>query len=58
MEEDGLAQPLPDERYRHIFPTIGHALLHILTAHAAVHVGQVSVWRRAFGLPPLSDAFV
>jgi hypothetical protein len=50
-----LARPLPDERHRHIFPTLGSAVLHILTIHAAVHIGQLSAWRRAMGLPPLND---
>jgi hypothetical protein len=49
----GLTVPLPDERYREIFPTLGHAVLHILTVHTAIHVGQVTVWRRAIGLGPL-----
>jgi len=55
--EDGLAAPLPDPRFRDLFPTLGHAILHILGAHAAVHVGQVSAWRRAFGLEPLKETF-
>jgi len=56
--EDGLAAPLPDERLHHLFPTLGHAVLHILTAHTAVHVGQISVWRRAVGMGPLEEIFV
>jgi hypothetical protein len=54
---DGLSVPLPDVRHRHVFPTLGHAVLHVLTSHAAVHVGQISVWRRVAGLGPLSEAF-
>jgi hypothetical protein len=57
LGEDGLAAPLPDERCREMFPTIGHAALHILTSHAAVHVGQVTVWRRAVGFGPLTKSF-
>lgn len=56
--EAGLAAPLPDERYRHIFPTLGHAVVHILGGHAAVHVGQLSVWRRAAGYAPLVEPFL
>jgi hypothetical protein len=52
---EGLSAPLPDVRYRHVFPTLGHAVLHVLTSHAAFHVGQVSVWRRVVGLGPLKD---
>ena len=57
LGEQGMSIPLPDERFRATFPTVGHAVTHILTGHAAVHVGQVSVWRRAAGYPPLSEAF-
>lgn len=56
--ESGLSQPLPDVRYRELFPTLGHAVLHVLTAHAAVHVGQITVWRRAVGLGPLGEPFI
>jgi hypothetical protein len=51
----GLARPLPDERHRATFPTVGHAVLHILTVHAALHVGQLTVWRRAVGLGSLGE---
>jgi hypothetical protein len=57
LGEQGMSAPLPDERYRMMFPTIGHAVLHILTVHSAIHVGQVTVWRRAVGLGPLSENF-
>jgi hypothetical protein len=57
LGEQGLSAPLPDEQYRPIFPTIGHAVLHILTVHAAIHVGQVTVWRRAMSLGSLSETF-
>lgn len=50
MNETDLAQPLPDVRYRNIFPSIGHAVLHILTIHTSYHVGQISAWRRAMNL--------
>jgi hypothetical protein len=56
--EAGLAEPLPDERSREMFPTVGHAVLHILVAHAAQHVGQLVVWRRVMGLGPCRDVFV
>ncbi len=57
MDEQELREPLPDEDIRSLFPTLGHAVVHILGAHAAVHVGQVSVWRRAIGLAPLAEPF-
>jgi uncharacterized damage-inducible protein DinB len=45
-----LAQPAP-ERMRNRFPTVGHLLLGLMTAHEATHLGQLSAWRRALGLP-------
>jgi hypothetical protein len=57
LGDAGMEVPLPDERYRDIFPRVGHAVAHILTSHAAVHVGQVSVWRRVAGYPPLTETF-
>jgi hypothetical protein len=58
FDRERLSVPWPDERFLPFFPTIGHAVTHILGAHAAVHVGQVTVWRRAMGLQPLSDPFI
>ena len=49
--EEVLAAPLPDVRYRDLFPTTGHAALHILAGHTSFHAGQIMVWRRAAGLP-------
>ncbi|MCX5659031.1 MAG: DinB family protein [Planctomycetota bacterium] len=45
-----LAQPAP-ERMRSRFPTIGHLVLGMITSHETVHLGQLSAWRRASGLP-------
>lgn len=50
MTDAELDGPLPDERYRETFPTLGHAVLHILTVHTAIHLGQLSAWRRAMRL--------
>lgn len=47
MTPAALAAPLPDARHRERLPTVGHAALHILCAHTAHHVGQLSVWRRS-----------
>ncbi|MCY2954267.1 MAG: DinB family protein [Planctomycetota bacterium] len=55
MSESDLARPLPDVRYRDRLPSIGHAVLHILTTHTAMHVGQVVVWRRAMGLKAVNE---
>ena len=39
--------PLPDVRYRDRFPSLGHAVVHILLAHTSFHAGQLSVWRQS-----------
>ena len=52
-----LDEPFPDESYREVFPTIRHALTQVLVGHTANHIGQVSVWRRAMGLPRMGRAF-
>jgi hypothetical protein len=36
------------------FPTVGDLVLHLLTTHEAVHLGQLSAWRRAKDLPQVS----
>jgi hypothetical protein len=55
MGGDDLRQPLPDVRYRDRLPTVGHAALHILVSHTALHVGQITVWRRVMGLPAVPE---
>jgi hypothetical protein len=54
LGEGGMAQPLPDERFREMFPTLGHAVMHVLVAHTAAHIGQVVVGRRVMGYSPLT----
>jgi hypothetical protein len=53
--EARLSEPLPDARYRDRLPTVGHAVLHILASHTALHLGQIVVWRRAMALPPVLE---
>lgn len=31
--------------------TVGDLALHLLTTHEAIHLGQLSAWRRALGMP-------
>lgn len=57
LDDSSLNEPFPDESYRVVFPTVRHALTQVLVGHTANHVGQVSVWRRAMGLPPMGRAF-
>jgi hypothetical protein len=51
LSPEALSTPLPDVRYRSIFPTVGHAAIHVLSGHTSFHLGQLSLWRRAAGLP-------
>lgn len=51
LDDAVLQHPTPDERYRQHFPTVGVALTFMLTSHFMLHMGQVSTWRRCFGLP-------
>jgi hypothetical protein len=53
MSDYQLNQPLPDEKYRNIMPTIRHALTQVLVAHTANHVGQLTLWRRMMQLAPI-----
>jgi len=57
MEPVRLEAPSPDPALRDVFPTIRHALTQVLVGHAAYHIGQVAVWRRAMGLPAMRRSF-
>ena len=57
LDDARLDQPFPDEAYLDVFPTVRHALTHVLVGHTSMHVGQLTVWRRAMGLPPMRRAF-
>ena len=57
LDDARLDAPFPDEAYREIFPTVRHALTQVLVGHTANHVGQLTVWRRAMGLPRLARSF-
>ena len=46
-----LGDPNPIEFLREPFPTKWDFLAHLLTTHDAIHLGQLSAWRRAAGLP-------
>lgn len=51
VNDSALMQPMPDEKVRETFPTLGIATVFMLNNHQMVHMGQVSAWRRCFGLP-------
>lgn len=53
-----LDQPLPDERYAAILPTVRHAITQLLVAHSANHVGQLTIWRRLMGMTQISRPFL
>ena len=57
LRDAQLDEPFPDETYLDVFPTIRHALTQVLVAHTAFHIGQVSIWRKARGLPAMPRSF-
>jgi DinB superfamily len=57
LDDARLDEPFADESYRDVFPTIRHALTQVLVGHTAFHIGQLSVWRRAMGLPRMARSF-
>lgn len=48
-----LARPLPIAEYREFWPTIGDAAFYLLGRHEPYHLGQLTSWRRAAGLPAI-----
>ncbi len=49
--DEDLAREFPNPKLRTLMPTVGVAMVHILTSHQGQHLGQLSAWRRAQGLP-------
>ena len=58
LDSAQLDQPLPDENFRQLLPTIRDAITQILVAHAAYHVGQVTIWRRLMGIEPVNRPYL
>ncbi|MCA9055146.1 MAG: DinB family protein [Planctomycetaceae bacterium] len=56
--EAQLDEPLPDATSRAILPTVRHAITQVLIAHPANHIGQLTIWRRAMGLPQVGRPFM
>ena len=48
---DALSAPPPVERWRERFGTVAEMLNYQLVRHETLHLGQLSAWRRAMGLP-------
>jgi len=44
-----LAAPNATPFFPEVFPTTGDLLTHLLTTHGALHLGQLSAWRRSVG---------
>jgi hypothetical protein len=57
LDESRLDAPFPDPAYRDVFPTIRPALTQVLVGHPAFRVGQISIWRKAMGLPRMRRSF-
>ena len=57
LTDEQLDAPFPDPAYAKIFPSVRHALTQVLLGRTAFHVGQISVWRRAMGLPPMRRSY-
>ncbi|MBB6430945.1 DinB family protein [Algisphaera agarilytica] len=51
--EDVLSAENPNERMRQGLPTVEDFLSFVATGHVAMHLGQLSTWRRVQGQPPL-----
>jgi hypothetical protein len=48
-----LAQPSTNPYTKDALPTVKDGVAFLLTGHLGVHLGQLSMWRRMIGLPPL-----
>lgn len=51
-DDERLLRPHPDAKRRELFPTVGATASFYLSGHVMTHLGQLSAWRRAMGLPP------
>jgi hypothetical protein len=51
LDDKALLAATGDEKMRERFPVAGAAANFMLNNHVMMHLGQVSVWRRCFGLP-------
>jgi hypothetical protein len=50
LNENVLLEATPGERIAR-FPVKGAFLVHLMTSHLGIHLGQMSAWRRAMRLP-------
>jgi hypothetical protein len=52
VSDAALLAETADEKARIRFPQVGSRVLFMCNNHIAMHLGQVSAWRRCMGLPP------
>lgn len=53
VTDDVLLRPNPAEgRMKEMFPTVASAANFMVAPHIMMHLGQISAWRRCFGLGP------
>jgi len=45
------AMPTPLARWREKHPAVGDMIVALMVKHESGHLGQLSAWRRAMGLP-------
>jgi len=50
-DEQTLDLPMPVERWASKYPQVGQMLPYLMIRHEALHLGQLSTWRRVQGLP-------
>ena len=50
VDDAVFAKPNPREASRERLPTLGAAMIFYSSSHMMIHLGQVSTWRRCFGL--------
>ena len=55
MGPEQFGAPYGNARQRVSFPTLGHAVVYLLTIHPATHAGQLTAWRQAMGLPGIPE---
>ncbi|MBM4111995.1 MAG: DinB family protein [Phycisphaerae bacterium] len=46
--------PNPLPRWRELHPRVGEQLVTLMVKHESFHLGQLSAWRRAMGLPSVA----
>ncbi len=51
LDDAALLRETADEKTRAAFPMVGMSVNFLLNNHVMMHLGQVSAWRRCFGMP-------